>query len=88
MTFYPSAGVAAGYLESLTDYRTGSSTCRTRCRSCRWPSNPPCCSHMTFYLGVGVAARNRISDGLQAQVRAEPAAGAAAGCQSHSVAHT
>jgi hypothetical protein len=43
---------------------------------------------MTFYPGAGVTAGYRISDGLQVQVRAEPAAGAAAGSQSHSVAHT
>jgi hypothetical protein len=39
-------------------------------------------------LGSGVAAENRISDGLQAQVQAEPAAGAAIGHQSHDIAHT
>ncbi len=36
-----------------------------------------------LYPGAGVAAGHRISDGLQVQVRAEPAAGAAAGRQSH-----
>jgi hypothetical protein len=43
---------------------------------------------MTFYPGAGVAAGHRISDGLQVQVRAEPAARAAAGHQTHRVAHT
>jgi hypothetical protein len=43
---------------------------------------------MTFYPGSGVAARNIISDGLQVQVQAEPAAGAAVGHQSHDIAHT
>jgi hypothetical protein len=38
---------------------------------------------MTFYPGAGVAAGHRISDGLQVQIRAEPAARAAAGRQSH-----
>ncbi len=43
---------------------------------------------MTFYPGALVAAVCRISDVLQVQVRAEPAAGAAAGRQTHRVAHT
>ncbi len=38
---------------------------------------------MTYYPGSVVAAGNRISDGLQVQVRAEPTAVAAAGCQFH-----
>jgi hypothetical protein len=42
---------------------------------------------MTFYPGAGVAAWHRISDGLQVQVRAEPAAEAAAGHQSLPVVH-